>query len=199
MKKSWLPFLIPIIFVVISLLLLLLMSPWLKIPPNELYKEVTSYSDGNNYYTCSRPVKAKLQRVPSPLGGQEAWEYVPVDKEEAKLFCYSNAAIENKGKIKILQRSEVQTLTGKYAYKDMSVKALEFKYIEDKEFVKRLLPDYKDKQIGCIIIFETPKEKLVYLEDENLNTFEKIDYPVFTQKLNQISEADRELFSKNLQ
>jgi hypothetical protein len=99
----------------------------------------------------------------------------------------------------VLQKPEVLDLISKYQYKDVSIKALEFKYIQDKEFVHRLLPQYKDREIGCIIILETPNEKMVFLEDEKLATFEQMDYKLFDKQLDQISPADKQIFLENLQ
>ncbi len=169
-------------------------------PPGETIIKVTSYNDASYFYNCSRPIRVKVVKdLGIPLsGGGTGGGYVPVDASEAKLFCHTTAAIENEGKIKVLQRSEVIELISHYTYKDVSIKALEFKYIEDKEYVHRLLPEYQDREIGCIIVLETPNEKRVYLEDEDLETFEELDYQTFAQYLNQVSEADRKLFVGNL-
>src|SRR5258708_32817463 len=99
------------------------------------YKYVMGYSDGGAIYSCSKPVKAKLTKIPSQIGDQEAKDYIPVNNDEAKLFCHSTAIIENEGKKKVLQRPEVLTLINKYQYKDVTIKALEFKYIQDKQFI----------------------------------------------------------------
>ena len=168
-------------------------------PPGETVTNVTSYFDGTYGYDCSRSIrvthgKAQGQRVGSVVDVQ-----IPVDPNEAKLFCHSTYVIENEGKIKVLQRPEVLELISHYAYKDVSIKALEFEYIEDKNLVHRLLPTYADREIGCIIILETPNEKLVYLENEDLETFEQLDYQTFDGFLGAVSEADRQLFLENLQ
>ncbi|MBI4067444.1 hypothetical protein HY407_03600 [Candidatus Gottesmanbacteria bacterium] len=187
------------LWLIIAVLVIILSLSLTKIGNKKTYKEITGYSDGNYIYTCSKPIKARLEKIPGPLGAPEGKSYIPIDKEEAKLFCHSTAAIENEGKIKILQRPEVLDLISKYQYKDVTIKALEFKYIKDEGFVDRLLPAYKDKEIGCIIVLETPGEKRVYLEDEKLETFEELDYQTFLQSLDSVSDADRQLFIANLQ
>lgn len=152
-------------------------------------------SPGTGGYACSKPIKLVSNLV------DEDGVYVnhkPVDEAEAKLYCHMTSAEEYKGKLKVLQKPEVLELIGKYQYKDVSIKALEFKYIQDKDFVHRLLPAYKEVEIGCIILLDTPDEDKIYLEDEDLETFEELDYQTFKLNLEQISAADRQLFYDNL-
>lgn len=167
-------------------------------PSKDEYKYIENYSDGAFLYTCSRPIKAHLQTVPSLAPNGDAKEYVPLDSEEAKLFCYSNAVIENKGKIKVLQRPDVEQFIAPYKYSDVSIKALDFHYIEDPDFVDRLLPNYQHRDIGCIIIVETPVGKLVFLEDENLEVFEAIDSATFDSYLASASQDDRQTFMQSI-
>src|SRR2546423_1841369 len=90
------------------------------------FKYVNGYNDGNYLYSCSKPIKASLRSIPGPSpGGYQS--YIPVNPDEAKLFCQSNGVIENEGKIKVLQQPGVLKLIDQYRYKDVSIKALEFK------------------------------------------------------------------------
>ena len=163
---------------------------------NSQFKEASSYYiSGTGGYECSRPIKLVSNTVDKQ---GEALDFNPVDESEAKLFCHMTSAEEYKGKIKVLQKPEVIKLIAQYRYKDVSIKALEFKYIQDKEYVHRLLPDYKDKEIGCIILLITPGVDKVYLEDENLNTFDELDYQTFAHYLDRVSPADKKLFYDNL-
>ncbi len=159
------------------------------------YKELTSYGNGSGGYECSKPIKMVSNTLNKD--GQYV-SFRPVDENEARVFCHMTYAIEYKGKLKVLQKTEVLEMISRYSYKDVSVKALEFKYIEDKAFVNRLLPQYANTEIGCIIVVETPNEKKVYLEDEELETFEQMDYKVFDNNLSKVSESDRKLFEENL-
>ena len=170
-------------------------DPTLKHTAISQYKYATSYGDGSGGYVCSRPIKLVSNTI--DIKGNSV-SFYPVDAAEAKLFCHMTYVIEYKGKIKILQRPEVLDLIGKYEYKDVSIKALEFDLIQDKDFVNRLLPKYRGREIGCIIILETPNEKLVYLEDENLETFERLNYELFEKSLKALNNADRELFLSSL-
>jgi hypothetical protein len=160
------------------------------------YKTESSYFiEGTGGYECSKPVKLVSNTVDSK--GTYV-NYQPVDESEAGVLCHMTSAIEFKGKLKILQKPEVIQLITKYHYKGVTIKAVEFKYIKDKDFVHRLLPAYKDREIGCIIVLKTPNEERVYLEDENLDTFEEMDYRTFEQSLNSVSPADRQTFLENL-
>ncbi len=171
-------------------------NPTLKHSDKLVYKEGSSYEwAGTGGYECSRPIRL-VSDTTDRKGA--AVNFRPVDEAEAKLFCHMTYAEEYKGKLKVLQKPEVLALIGKYQYKDVSIKALEFKYIQDKEFVHRLLPMHQDKEIGCIIVLETPGEDKVYLEDEALETFAELDYQIFARQLEQVSQADRKLFYDNL-
>lgn len=171
-------------------------DPDRKHTSNSQYKEDSVYYiNGTGSYACSRPIKLVSNTV--DLEG-EAVDFNPVDESEAKLFCHMTSAEEYKGKIKVLQKPEVIKLIAQYRYKDVSIKALEFKYIQDKEYVHRLLPDYQDKKIGCIILLVTPGGDKVYLEDENLNTFDELDYQTFVHYLDRVNPADKKLFYDNL-
>lgn len=171
-------------------------------------KEVTSYSDGDFLYNCSRPISARRQSIPVPVGAPAQYDYIPIDKDEARLFCYSNAAIENEGKISVLQRPEVLEMIRPYAYHDVSVKALEFErvkgFVSDQSFAQWLAEyqergDLRDREIGCIIVVETPGLKKVYFEDEKLEVLEELDYAVFEHYLTSVNAADRQLFLDKLQ
>jgi hypothetical protein len=162
------------------------------------YKFDTAFTvSGTGTYQCSKSIKLISYTVSSQDG--QYYDYQPLDRDEAKLFCHMTSAFEYKGKLTVLQKPEVLELINKYQYRDVRIKALEFQYIEDKEFVHRLLPQFKDKEIGCIIVLETPNEKLVFLEDEELETFELMDYKIFEQNFRNVSEADKALFLGNLQ
>ncbi|MEX0616294.1 MAG: hypothetical protein WD231_00610 [Candidatus Woykebacteria bacterium] len=165
------------------------------------FKEVTEYSPGGAGYACSKPIKVQRQRKLVGHMGGSTWEthYLPVNPDEANLFCHGTWIEEYEGKITVLQKPEVLDLISKYEPKDVSIKALEFALIKSEGFVDRLLPQYKNREIGCIIILETPNEKMVFLEDENLETFEQMGYKLFDQQLDQVSPADKQLFLENLQ
>lgn len=172
--------------------------------PREALEETSSYSNENGRFQCSRSINVTVRPNPNynpfnsgPIPQSKEYGY-PVDPDEAFLFCRSYLFTESEGILKILQRPEVLELISRYQYNEVSVKALKFELIKDEDFVNRLLPDYRDKEIGCIIIVETPGEKKVYLEDEKLQAFEELDYAVFNKYLNSVSASDRQLFLENL-
>ena len=164
------------------------------------FKEVTEYSTGGAGHACSKPIKVQRQRklVQHMLGSNWETLYLPVNPDEAKLFCHGTWIEEYKGKITVLQKPEVLALISRYQYKDGSIKALEFELLHSEGFADRLLPQYKGGEIGCVIVLETPNEKMVLLEDENLETFEQMDYKLFDKQLDQVNPADKQLFLENL-
>ena len=159
------------------------------------YKEQSGYGTDAGGFECSKPIRMVSYTLNKK---NEYVNFLPVDPEEARVFCHMTYAIEYKGKITVLQKPEVLSLIRKYQYKDVSIKALEFALIKNEGFVDRLLPQYKDREIGCIILLETPNEKMVFLEDEDLETFEQMDYKLFDQQLDQVSPEDKQLFLENL-
>lgn len=161
----------------------------------EYQKSSSYYLLGTGGYECSKPIRL-LSNTLDKTG--KYIDFHPVDQDEANLFCHLNSAEEYKGKIKVLQRPEVLKLVSQYPYKNESIKALEFKYIKDTDYVHRLLPAFKDREIGCIIVLHTPGQAKVYLEDEKLETFEELDYKTFAGYLAAVNPADRQLFYDNL-
>ncbi len=167
----------------------------LKYTDQPNFKEQSGYSTDAGGFACSKPIRMVSYTLNKK---NEYVHFLPVDPEEARVFCHMTFAIEYKGKITVLQKPEVLSLISKYQYKDVSIKALEFTLIKNEGFVDRLLPQYKDREIGCIIILDTPNEKMVFLEDEDLETFEQMDYKLFDKQLDQVSPADKQLFLENL-
>lgn len=185
--------------IITSIVVGVLLAGWFTYRHYE-FREVTSYDGGGAGYECSRPITVKLhwEKVGHMSGFSYGFLYLPVNPDEAKLFCHGTWIEEYKGKITVLQKPEVLDLISRYEYKEVSVKALKFELIKSEGFVDRLLPQYKGREIGCIIILETPHEKMVFLEDEHLETFEQMDYKIFDRQLDQASSADKRLFMENL-
>jgi hypothetical protein len=122
-------------------------------------KEVSSYvMDGGVAYTCSQPIKVRTHANPSYVHADVtpapiAEFATPVNPDEAKVLCYAlGVAVESEGKITVLQKPEVVKMILRYPYSAVSIKAVKFDLIQDKEFVHRLLPSYADKDIGCLIV-----------------------------------------------
>ena len=184
--------------------------------PKDYNATISTVEDVNGYYgadnetgkvgffTCSKPIQAKVTRTIYPTGmtvSPNVPSIEPLDSAQTKMYCKLTSEglpLENEGKITVLQRLDVQRLISEYNYKDVHLKALKFDYIEDKGFLYRLLPIYKGRDIGCIIVLETPGFSKVYIEDEKLQTFEELDYNTFSNYLSQASSSDRQLFLDNL-
>jgi flagellar biosynthesis/type III secretory pathway M-ring protein FliF/YscJ len=54
------------------------------------YKYVTSYSDSNYHYVCTKPLKASQQTIGFEGGNSRI--YVPVDKSETTQYCKISGA-----------------------------------------------------------------------------------------------------------
>ena len=55
------------------------------------YRYVNGYYDENNMYACSKPLKARYQKMAIPGAAKPnsyAYEYVPVDLSEAQRYCH---------------------------------------------------------------------------------------------------------------
>ncbi len=198
-----------ILFIIgIILIISIVLFMYIEHPNTFLFWQKVSIQELSNYsnVNCSKPIKVfvrlnpnyKPTNRPAIALPDDRYLYEPVDPFEAKLFCRSQLFIESEGILKVLQRPEVLKQINKYQYKEVSVVALKFGLIKDKDFVNRLLPTYKGREIGCIIIVETPGEKKVYLEDEKLQAFEELDYSTFSKYLNNASPTDKQLFTENL-
>jgi len=53
------------------------------------YRYVNGYYDENNMYACSKPLKARYQKMATPNAASPyAYEYVPVNPSEAQRYCH---------------------------------------------------------------------------------------------------------------
>ncbi len=104
---------------------------------------------------------------------------------------------EDEGKVKVAQRQEVKDLVRQYGRKGVVIRALEFKDVNDQEFMKRLLgANYVE--VGCIIYVTYPGGQYVYLEDDRLNVINRLDGSQFNNWLQSASKEDREKFFSHL-
>jgi hypothetical protein len=119
------------------------------------------FGDGNYLYSCSKEIEVTYQG--SSLGPGAV--YTPVNQEEFKKYCRSNAAIEYRAVLDILKRDDVSSIIAKYDTTQASVKALGHKYIHDKDYLKRILPAYGDIKIDCIIVIHSPEGTRFFIEN----------------------------------
>lgn len=121
----------------------------------------SGFGDGNFTYSCSKDIEVKYQGS-SPGPGSV---YTPVNQEEFTKYCRSGAAIEYRAVIDILKREDVSNVIARYDITKASARALGHKYIQDKDYLHRILPAYSDVKIDCIIVVHSPEGTRFFIED----------------------------------
>lgn len=125
-------------------------------------------------YECSKNVSGR-----STISG-----FKPGDQQEFDKFCRiyqrfpgvpdqclgSNVptychTIEYRAVIDILRRDDVAKTIQKYDTTQASVRALGHRYINDKDYLKRILPAYSDMKIDCIIVVHSPEGTRFFIEN----------------------------------
>ena len=119
------------------------------------------------------------------------------DLKENPGQSYSCPVTEDEGKVKVANRVEVKNLVRQYGRKGVTIQALEFKDIQDKEFLKRLLCN-NYTELGCIILVSYPGGQNVYLENDELEVINKLDGTIFAQWLRSATPEDFEKFYSNV-
>lgn len=77
-------------------------------------------------------------------------------------YCHT---IEYRAVLDILRRDDVARIIEKYDTTRASVRALGHTYIDDKEYLTRILPAYSDVKIDCIIVVHSPEGTRFFIED----------------------------------
>lgn len=152
----------------------------------------SGFGDGNFLYSCSKEIEVRYEG--SSLGPGAV--YTPVNQEEFRKYCRSNAAIEYRAVIDILKREDVSKIIAKYDTVHASVKALGHTYINDKDYLKRILPAYSDVKIDCIIVVHSPEGTRFFIEDGEKHEshhdhhYREVPDIEFLASLNSASDAD---------
>jgi hypothetical protein len=157
---------------------------------------VDSYYANEIYYECSRTIhgqwaKGSAGQIPSP-----AWEFRPDSIEEAKKYCREGGIIEYKSVLDIMKMKDISEIVEKYDSYEVSVKALSHKYINDKEYLSRILPNYKSSSIDCIIVVNSPEGTRFFLEngdvhdDHDDHKYIEVPAEEFLASLNNAPDAD---------
>jgi uroporphyrinogen-III synthase len=64
----------------------------------------------------------------------------------------------------------VGSVIEKYGVEEASARALRHKYIEDKDYLSRILPEYSAENIDCIIVVHSPEGTRFFLENGEVHT-----------------------------
>lgn len=161
--------------------------------------ESTFYIDGTAY-ECSKAISVK----------RTSEKTAPKSIEDLKNYCrpYNSSldptgcgpggeyCIEYRAVIDILKREDVNDTISKYGSVRSSVKALGHKYINDKEFLNRILPEYSNAVIDCIIVVNSPEGTRFFIENgevhETHDDHKYIEVPSeeFLTSINNASDED---------
>ncbi len=108
-------------------------------------------------------------------------------------------SIEYHAAAEIYERPDVKTVIDKYPSHIAWVSPLNYAYIEDKDFVKKLLPDYAHVNVHCILVAHSPDGTRYFLEDgDTADVFIEIPSDEFNEMLMNASPEDVETFWKNV-
>lgn len=104
---------------------------------------------------------------------------------------------EDEGKVRVAQRPEVMQLVQQYGRKGVIIRALEFKDIQDKAFLQRLLGN-NYVELGCIIEVAYPGGRYVYLENDKLDVIQRLNGAQFDDWLRTAPASDVQKYYAHL-
>jgi hypothetical protein len=160
----------------------------------------SGFSIDGTYYECSEAIPGKVTSD----------GFSPKNIEDLKNFCrpYNSSldptgcgqrgvfCIEYRAVIDILKREDVSNTISKYGSVRSSVKALGHTYIDDKEYLNRILPDYNSVAIDCIIVVHSPEGTRFFLENGDVHNshdehkYIEVPSEEFLASLNNASDED---------
>ena len=149
-------------------------------------------------YNCSKEIEGEWISV-DRFSSNRGYSFVPDDHDEVKKYCrsyYPEAVIEYLSVIEILERDDVDRVIAEYDTTEAWVKALRHRYIDDQDYMKRILPDYEDMNIACVIVVHSPEGTRFFLEDGNAteDKFIEVDDTEFLASINDAPEEDANSF-----
>lgn len=203
LKKRYLVLALVVVFALVSAFVVLKVRNNGSLPgasrgygPKPESNLVDSYYANEIYYDCSKAISGQWVKGSAGPQASPAWEFRPDSLEEAKKYCREGAVIEYKSVIDIMKRDDVSRIIDKYESYLVSVKALSHKYIDDKEYLDRILPNYKSNSIDCIIVVNSPEGTRLFLENgevhESHDDHKYIEVPTkeFLDSLSKASDED---------
>ena len=91
----------------------------------------------------------------------------------------------------IYNRPDVKPIMKKYSRAFAWVKPLNYKYIEDKEYLDRILPGYSELNIHCIVVAHSPEGTRFFLEDGDIHhNYIEVSSEKFLESLNNAPDED---------
>lgn len=148
------------------------------------------------YYSCSQPIEGEWVEAKVGQMQQPGYYFQPASQEDFNKYCRTEAVIEYRAVLDILRREDVNRIIAKYNTTEAWVKALGHDYIDDKDYLTRILPDYSDVKIDCIIVVHSPEGTRFFIENgeihESHDDHEYIEVPAeeFLVSLNRAPDED---------
>lgn len=147
-------------------------------------------------YQCSKEIPGEWVEAGIGPQGAPGYYFVPQNKEDLDKFCRRTFVIEYRAVLDILKQEDVNEIIEKYDTTEAWVKALSHVYIEDKEFLWRILPSYADIKIDCIIVVHSPEGTRFFIENGEVHEshddhrYIEVKATEFLRSLNDASDRD---------
>lgn len=159
-------------------------------------------------YTCSGPIHGRYVYDRGGEAGTFGFYFEPSNQEDFQRYCRSysdyptfddgsgGGFVEFRAVLDILQREDVHDVIARHAPVEAWVKALSHKYIDDKEYLHRILPAYNASQIDCLIVVHSPEGTRFFIEyganHESHDDHQYLEVPAaeFLASLNRASDED---------
>jgi len=113
--------------------------------------------------------------------------------------CGPNCVIEEEGKIAVARLPHTVQLVRQFGAANVKISALEYKYISDEAYVKRLIGEHFG-DVECIILVDWPGGSLAYIEVKAEEVTEEEYKPVprkeFDEIISKASPEDRAILNK---
>lgn len=158
----------------------------------------SSFRVGDYGYGCSREIDGRWveEEYMGPAGSARVYAFKPSNYEDFKKYCREVYIIEYKSVIDILRRDDISQLIEKYNTTEAWVRALSHVYINDKDYIRRILPAYSEFNIDCIIVVHTPEITRFFIEkgeehaSHDDHQYLEIPASEFLSSLNSSSDKD---------
>ncbi len=154
-----------------------------------------SFHDGSDLWYCSKKIEV-VYKSGSPETPETVVVYSPVNQEEFVKYCRTKTVLEYRAVIDILKRKDVSSTIAKYDTTKAWVKALGHTYINDKDYLKRILPAYSSMKIDCVIVVHSPEGTRFFIENgekhesHDDHRYIEVQAEEFLASLNKAPDAD---------
>lgn len=165
-------------------------------PPKPQGNSSSSFLYQEIFYSCSKEIPGEWVEAKVGQLGEPGYYFVPANQIDLEKFCRMDAVIEYRAVIDILKREDVSHLIEKYDTAQAWVRALSHVYINNKDFLRRILPAYSNMKIDCIIVVHSPEGTRFFIENgekhitHNDHKYMEIDTTEFLESLNNAPDTD---------